>query len=61
MTRTYLVQTQKFGTLRKAADSIAEARTWARTAFPGERCPVQREGHKAGCVCARCERRRAGE
>ena len=30
---TYLIQTEDYGTLRKAADSIADARKWAQRAL----------------------------
>lgn len=50
MTRTYIVTTRTFGELRKAADTIDEARTWARRAFDqGEVLGVRRE------VCRRCD------
>lgn len=41
---TYLVHTRDFGTLRKADDTIRDARQWARVAFPQDRTiTVQRE------------------
>lgn len=33
MTKTYLIQTTEYGTLRKAEDSIAAARKWAQRAL----------------------------
>lgn len=35
MSRLYDVRTERFGTVTKAADSIDEARAWARKAFGG--------------------------
>lgn len=33
MTMTYIIQTAEYGELRKAADSIKEARAWAKRAL----------------------------
>lgn len=30
---TYLVETPEYGTIRKTADNIADARRWAKSAF----------------------------
>ena len=62
MTSTYIVYHPEYGDIRKAADSIAEARQWARDAFGrGVRCSVVRaNSHGEKCICARCERRREG-
>lgn len=57
MSRIYTVHTRQFGALSKAADSIADAREWARTAFPGEACSVTPEhahAYRASCDCAAC-------
>lgn len=62
MTYTYIVTHPEYGEIRKAADSIAEARQWARVAFGRHvACSVVRENsHGEKCICARCERRREG-
>lgn len=40
----YLVYTSEFGEIRKTDDCIADARKWARQAFPNDRrITVQRE------------------
>ena len=64
MTATYIVQTRSFGELRKADDSIAGARAWAKRAFDrGEVLSVQRERPRRcdDCAesrqpCSRCRR-----
>ena len=53
MTRTYLVHAEKFGVLRKAADSIAEARAWAKTALGVGPRAVSRE--IAYRICGACD------
>jgi len=62
MTFTYIVNHHEYGDLRKTADSIDEARQWAKDAFGrGVQCSVTRENsHGDKCICARCERRREG-
>lgn len=61
MTPTYIVTHPEYGQIRKAADTIADARAWAKAAFPRVPCSVVRENsHGEKCICARCERRREG-
>lgn len=57
MSRTYLIQTEKYGTLRKADDTIADARRWAKSALGVGPRSVSREiNYKrcGDCACAPC-------
>lgn len=56
MSRLYDVKTERFGTVTKVADTIAEARRWARDAFRG--LPVTVTPHVAKrSTCQACDSR----
>lgn len=57
VSHTYLIQTLEYGTLRKEADCIRDARQWAKRAFGVGPQSVSREMHFRycdRCACAPC-------
>ena len=63
--RYYVVTTPEYGELVVQRDTIAEARAWARAAFPRQQLPVRPLYRVGGCpdcdglcCCARSRSRR---